>query len=80
MLKKSSKKSQNPSRYYYYNSITNLKLAKISPSKNPHIKINLLPRGLKMLILYNNESKHDILSCVGKANKAHYSLFCKVLQ
>jgi hypothetical protein len=47
-------RNQNPSRYYYYNSIiTNLKFqhkAKISSFKNPHIKIDLLlllllPRG-----------------------------------
>jgi hypothetical protein len=57
IFKKNSKKAQNPSRYY--NSIiTNLKFQhklKISFSKNPHIKIDLLlllllllslPRGL----------------------------------
>jgi hypothetical protein len=47
--KKSSKRNQNPSRYYY-NSITNLKFstqAKISSFKNPCMKIDLLllPRG-----------------------------------
>jgi hypothetical protein len=40
------KKNQNPSRYYYYNSIiTNLKFQhkpKISSFKNPHIKTDLL--------------------------------------
>jgi hypothetical protein len=45
--KSSQKRHQNPSRYYYYNSIiTNLNfqhnLAKISSFKNPHIKIDLL--------------------------------------
>jgi hypothetical protein len=44
--KKSSKRNQNPSRYYYNSIITNLKFptqAKISPFKNPHIiKIDLL--------------------------------------
>jgi hypothetical protein len=46
-LQKSSKRNQNPSRYY--NSITNLKFqtqAKISSVKNPHIKIELLPRAI----------------------------------
>jgi hypothetical protein len=47
-LKKSSKKHQNPSRYY--NSISNLKFQhklKYHLSKNPHIRIDLLllPRG-----------------------------------
>jgi hypothetical protein len=42
IFKKSSKRDQNPSRYYYYNSIiTNLKfqhkLGKISSFKNPHM-------------------------------------------
>jgi len=39
--KKSSKRNQNPSRYYYNSIITNLKFqtqAKISSFKNPHIK------------------------------------------
>jgi hypothetical protein len=43
IFKKSSKRYQNPSRYY--NSITNLQFqhkAKISYFKNPHIKIDLL--------------------------------------
>jgi hypothetical protein len=48
LQKKSSSRNQNPSRYFY-NSITNLKFQhkpKISSSKNPHIKIDLLlPRG-----------------------------------
>ncbi len=48
IFQKSSKRNQNPSRYYY-NSITNLKFQqkpKISSFKNPHIKIDLLlPRG-----------------------------------
>jgi hypothetical protein len=42
-FKKSSKRNQNPSRYY--NSITNLKFQhkpKYHLSKNPHIKKNLL--------------------------------------
>ncbi len=48
IFQKSSKRNQNPSRYY--NSIiTNLKFQhkpKISSFKNPHIKIDLLlPRG-----------------------------------
>ncbi len=46
IFQKSSKRNQNPSRYY--NSITNLKFQhkpKISSFKNPYIKINPLPRG-----------------------------------
>ncbi len=43
---KSFKRNQNPSRYYYYNSIiTNLKFQhkpKLSSFKNPPIKLNLL--------------------------------------
>jgi hypothetical protein len=54
IFKKSSKRNQNPSRYY--NSITNLKFqksqAKISSFKNPHIKIDLLPRGQNPLSYY----------------------------
>jgi len=52
-LQKSSKRNQNPSRYF--NSITNLKFqtqAKISSVKNPHIKIELLPRGHYPLSYY----------------------------
>jgi hypothetical protein len=48
LKKKSSKRNQNPSRYY--NSIIDLKFptqAKISSFRNPHIKIDLvLDRGL----------------------------------
>jgi hypothetical protein len=46
IFKKSSKRNQNPSRYY--NSLTTLKFqtqATVSSFKNPHIKIDLLPRG-----------------------------------
>jgi hypothetical protein len=55
------KTPQNPSRYYYYNSIiTNLQVstqAKISSFKNPHIKnkidlLLLLPRGQNPLNYY----------------------------
>jgi len=52
---KSSKRNQNPSRYY--NSITNLKFRhkpKYDLSKIPHIKIDLLllPRGQNPLSYY----------------------------
>jgi hypothetical protein len=64
IFKKSSKRNQNPSRYYY-NSVTNLKFQhkpKLHLSENPHTKIDLLlPRSqnpLSLLILYN-ESKHN---------------------
>jgi len=55
---------------------------KISSFKNPRVKIDLLllllllllpSRGqipLNYYILYNNESKHNILALVGKVNKA----------
>jgi hypothetical protein len=78
IFKKSSKKNQIPSRYY--NSIIiNLKfflnISQNIISKNPHIKIDLLlPRGqnpLKATILYN-ESKHNILALVSKANKKRW--------
>jgi hypothetical protein len=67
--KKSSKRNQNPSRYY--NCITNLKFQhnpKYHLSKNPHIKIDLLSRGqnpLSYYILYN-ESKHNLFPCLGR--------------
>ncbi len=72
IFKKSSKTNQNPSRYY--NSITNLKIRhkpKYHLFKNPNIKIDLLPRGQNPLSYYTlyNESKHNILALVGKANK-----------
>jgi hypothetical protein len=55
IFKKSSKRNQNPSRYY--NSITNLKFQhkrKYHLSNNPHIKRDLLPRGPKSLkLLYS---------------------------
>jgi len=55
-IQESSKKNQNPSRYYYNSIITNLKFqtqAKISSFKNLHIKIDLLlllhgPKSLKL--------------------------------
>jgi hypothetical protein len=53
IFKKSFKRNQNPSRYY--NSITNLKFQhkpKYHLSKNPHIKIDLLPRDQNPLSYY----------------------------
>jgi hypothetical protein len=53
IFKKSSQRNQNPSRYY--NSPTNLKFQhklKISSFKNPHIKVDLLPRGQNPLSYY----------------------------
>jgi hypothetical protein len=53
IFKNSSKRNQNPSRYY--NSITNFKFQhepKISSLKNPPIKIELLPRGQNPLSYY----------------------------
>jgi hypothetical protein len=56
IFKKSSKRNQNPSRYYY-NSVTNLKFQhkpKYHLSKNPHIKIVVLPKRPKSLkLLYS---------------------------
>jgi hypothetical protein len=77
IFQKSSKRNQNPSRYY--NSIELISSFQHKPkyflSKNPHIKIDLLlllPRGQNPLSYYTlyNESKHNILAfLVGKANK-----------
>ncbi len=70
IFKKSSKRNQNPSRYH--NSITKSQVstqAKISSFKNPHIKIDILPRGQNRLKLLYTESKHNILALVDKANK-----------
>jgi hypothetical protein len=53
IFKKSSKRIQNPSRYY--NSIIDLKFQhkpKISSFRNPHIKIDLLCRGQNPLSYY----------------------------
>jgi hypothetical protein len=54
IFKKSSKRNQNPSRYY--NSVTSLKFqtqTKVSSFKHPHIKIyDLLPRGQNPLSYY----------------------------
>jgi hypothetical protein len=77
IFKKSSKRNQNPSRYY--NSIiTNLKFQLHKPkyhySKILIKKIDLLlllPRGqnpLSYYILYN-EYKHNFLALVGKSNE-----------
>jgi hypothetical protein len=50
-----SKKDPNPSRYH--NSVTNLKFQhkpkKLLSFKNPHIKIDLLPRGQNPLSYYD---------------------------
>jgi hypothetical protein len=46
IFKKSSKRNQNPSRYY--NFVINLKFEhdpKYQSFKNPHIKTDLIPRG-----------------------------------
>jgi hypothetical protein len=50
----------------------------ISSFKNPDIKIDLLlPRGQNLLSYYtlDNESKHNILAMVGKANKGCVTLW-----
>jgi hypothetical protein len=53
IFKRSSKRNQNPSRYD--NSITNSQVstqAKISSFKNPHMKLDLLPRDQNPLSYY----------------------------
>jgi hypothetical protein len=72
IFKKSSKRNQKPSRYYNSDNKSQVSTqAEISSFKNPHIKIDLLlHRGqnpLSYYILYN-ESKHNIVAWVGKAN------------
>jgi hypothetical protein len=53
MFKKSSKRNQNPSRYYNYIAKSQVsRQAKISSFKNPHIKIDPLPRGQNPLSYY----------------------------
>jgi hypothetical protein len=54
IFKKSSNRNQNPSKIYH-NSVTNLKFQhkpKYHLSKNPHIKIDLLPKGQNPLSYY----------------------------
>ncbi len=76
IFQKSSKRNQNLSRYYYYNSIiTNLKfqqkpkyhhLSKILISKQNYlIIITQGPKSPYATIVYN-ESKHNILPCLGR--------------
>jgi len=66
IFKKPSKRDQNPSRYYkLYNYSQVSTEAKISCLKNASYKNRPIP---KATILYN-ESKHNILALVGKANK-----------
>jgi hypothetical protein len=76
IFKNFSKRNQNPSRYY--NSITKSQVstqAKISSFKNLHTEIELLlPSRGQNTILYN-ESKHNIPTLVGKANKAFQMTF-----
>jgi hypothetical protein len=53
IFKKSSERNPNPSRYYFF--ITNLKFEhkpKVSSFKNPHMKLDLLPRGQNLLSYY----------------------------
>jgi len=67
IFQKSSKRNQNPSRYY--NSITNLKFQhkpKHHLSKNPQIKINLLPRGQKSLKLVYSIMDLNAISLPGR--------------
>jgi hypothetical protein len=78
------KRNQNPPRYYYNSIITNLKFQhkpKKSSFKNPHIKIDLLPRGqppLSYYILYN-ESKHNILALVeARPKSGHFLVAFKI--
>jgi hypothetical protein len=53
IFKKSSKSNQNPSRYYNPGTTPKFQTqAKVSSFKNPHIKIDLLPRGQNPLTDY----------------------------
>jgi hypothetical protein len=57
IFKKSSKRNHNPSRYYNYITKSQVsRQAKISSFKNPHIKIDPLPRG------QNPSSLHSIMN------------------
>jgi hypothetical protein len=72
LFQKSSKRNQNPSRYY--NSITNLKFQhkpKYHLSKSPHVKIDLLLRGQNPSIYYTSILNLNTISLPtkGKANK-----------
>jgi hypothetical protein len=78
IFKKSSKRNQNLSRYYYNSIITNLKFQhkpkissfqKSSYKNRPIIYITLGPKSFKLLysIMYLNTI--NILALVGKANK-----------
>jgi hypothetical protein len=73
IFKQSSKRNQNPSRYY--NSITNLKFptqAKIVSFKNPHIKIELLRRGPKSLKLLHSIMNMNRLSWPWEARPTNW--------
>jgi len=66
IFKKSSKKNQNPPRYYKSISqvSTQAKISSKNPFKNPHIKMDLLllPRGSKSLkLLYSIMNLNTIL-------------------
>ncbi len=83
--KNPQKRNQNHSRYY--NFITNLKFQhrpKYHLSKTLIIKIDLLllPRGQNPLSCYYtlyNDTKHNILALLGKANKPRWSFYEKSL-
>jgi hypothetical protein len=79
IFKKSSKRNQNPSTYY--NSITNLKFSHFKPKyhffqkssyKNRPIRYLGGPKSIKLLYILYNESKHNILALIGKANKSTF--------
>jgi hypothetical protein len=65
IFKKSLKRNQNPSRYYNFMTISQVSTqAKISSFKNPHMKIDIFPRGQNPISYYKlyNGSKHNILA------------------
>jgi hypothetical protein len=67
IFKKSSKRNRNPLRYYH--SIANpvSTQAKTSYFKNPHIKIDLLPRGANFLKLLHSIMNLNTVSLPAKA-------------
>jgi hypothetical protein len=65
IFKKSSKRNHNPSRYYNYITKSQVsRQAKISSFKNPHIKIDPLPRAQNPLSLHSIMNLNPILKSI----------------
>jgi hypothetical protein len=76
MFKKTSKRNQNPSRYY--NSIPKSQVstqAKISFFKNPNIKIDLLPWGPNSLKLLYSIMNLNTISLPTKERPINWGLY-----